>query len=69
MANLLWPYPSEDAKRVDETRGPQPDADQQLVHQPAEGTGTGCSTDEAQPISETEARHMILEKHGNVEAS
>lgn len=70
LANLLWPYPSEDAKRaLMKLAGlNQTQINNWFINQRKRHWHRLFDRDEAQPISETEARHMILEKYGNVEA-
>lgn len=70
LANLLWPYPSEDAKRaLMKLAGlNQTQINNWFINQRKRHWHRLFDRDEAQPISEMEARHMILEKYGNVEA-
>ena len=70
LANLLWPYPSEDAKSaLMKLAGlNQTQINNWFINQRKRHWHRLFDRDEAQPISETEARHMILEKYGNVEA-
>ena len=70
LANLLWPYPSEDAKRALQKLAGlnQTQINNWFINQRKRHWHRLFDRDEAQPISETEARHMILEKYGDVEA-
>lgn len=70
LANLLWPYPSEDAKRALMKLASlnQTQINNWFINQRKRHWHRLFDRDEAQPISEMEARHMILEKYGNVEA-
>jgi hypothetical protein len=70
LANLLWPYPSEDAKKALMRLATlnQTQINNWFINQRKRHWHRLFTRDEAQPISEAEARHMILEKYGNVEA-